>query len=332
VHDLVSILIPAYNAEAWLPATIQSALSQSWPNTEVIVVDDGSTDRTLGCARLFESRKVKVVTQPNQGAPIARNAAFSLAQGDYIQWLDADDLLHPEKIAVQMKSARALDDPRALLSCAYGTFYYRTSRALFQRTALWQDLGPVDYFLTRFNHNLFFQTCAWLTSRELAAASGGWTEVDSPDDDGEYFCRVVVQSSGVKFIEGAYTYYRVGNYAGVNKRRSPRAQTALLQSKMKCIRYLLSLEDSARTRAACVRLLRDTLSYFCPERPDLFAQAQARAAELGGTLDPPALKWKYRPIEWLFGYEAATTTTRILPQLRTKTVRRWDELLFHLSR
>ena len=111
MDPLVSILIPAHNADAWLPATIQSAVGQSWPNTEVIVVDDGSTDRTLACARTFESARVKVVTQPNQGAPAARNTAFALAQGDYIQWLDADDLLHPEKISAQMTRMRELGDP-----------------------------------------------------------------------------------------------------------------------------------------------------------------------------------------------------------------------------
>src|SRR5688572_32856810 len=99
---LVSILIPAYNAERWIGATIRSALAQTWPDTEIIVIDDGSRDGTLAIARGFQSRSVKVVTQPNTGAAGARNAALELAQGAYIQWLDADDLLAPDKIAAQM--------------------------------------------------------------------------------------------------------------------------------------------------------------------------------------------------------------------------------------
>ena len=96
---LVSILIPAFNAGAWIADTIASAVQQTWPNKEVIVVDDGSRDDTLSVARACASSQVKVVTQANQGAAAARNQAYSICQGDYIQWLDADDLLGPDKIA-----------------------------------------------------------------------------------------------------------------------------------------------------------------------------------------------------------------------------------------
>src|SRR5437773_11525221 len=99
---LISILIPAYNAEPWIADTIRSALAQTWPRKEIVVVDDGSTDQTLAVARRFASKDVVVTTQENQGAAAARNSALSLCQGDYIQWLDADDLLSPEKVARQM--------------------------------------------------------------------------------------------------------------------------------------------------------------------------------------------------------------------------------------
>src|SRR6478736_5222717 len=102
---LVSILIPAYNAERWISDTIQSALKQTWPRKEIIVVDDGSRDQTLRVARHFASKNVSVVTQENQSASAARNRALELCQGDYIQWLDADDLLSPDKVAKQVAVA-----------------------------------------------------------------------------------------------------------------------------------------------------------------------------------------------------------------------------------
>src|SRR4051794_37841011 len=150
---LVSILIPAYNAERWIADTLRSALSQTWPRKEVIVVDNGSTDNTLAVARKFESSVIRVVSQCKRGASAARNAALGLASGDYIQWLDADDLLAPHKIAAQMEVAGGLSK-RTLLCSGWGTFLYRPSKARFSPTLLWSDLTPVEWFLRRMPQNL----------------------------------------------------------------------------------------------------------------------------------------------------------------------------------
>jgi glycosyltransferase involved in cell wall biosynthesis len=332
MSELVSILIPAYNAERWLGATIQSALAQTWPRKEIIVVDDGSRDRTFEVAKRFASSSVRVVTQPNGGAVAARNHALALAQGDWIQWLDADDLLDPEKISTQMRVAQQVADRRVLLSCAFGTFYFRTEKAQFVETSLWRDLTPVDYFLTRFEDNACFQTDAWLVSRELTEAAGPWTDTHSPDDDGEYFCRVVLQANQVKFVREARSYYRVGDYGSLNNARSHRAITALFGSKQKCVRYLLSLENSPRARAACLNMLQVWFPYFYPDHPDVVAAAQRLAGELGGELLKPTLKWKYRPIERLFGYERAMQASYYLPRFRSQVERKWDECLYRLSR
>ena len=110
MKQLVSILIPAFNAEAWIGDTIRSALAQTWQRKEIIIVDDGSTDETLAIARRFASKELVVVGQENQGAAAARNHAFSLSQGDYIQWLDADDLLSPDKLARSVGSGEGMSE------------------------------------------------------------------------------------------------------------------------------------------------------------------------------------------------------------------------------
>ena len=131
MKPLVSILIPAYNSERWIGETLRSALAQTWPRCEVIVVDDGSRDRTAEVARSFASLGVKVATQANQGASAARNHAFAISQGDYIQWLDADDLLAPDKISKQMEIVEKGAGPRTLLSSAWAHFLYRPAGAIF---------------------------------------------------------------------------------------------------------------------------------------------------------------------------------------------------------
>src|SRR3954468_792610 len=100
---LISILVPVYNAEKWLAEALQSAVDQTWPRKEVIVVDDGSTDGSLSVGRRFESPGVKIVRTAHGGQTAALNRALTDAQGDYVQYLDADDVLAPNKLTSQVQ-------------------------------------------------------------------------------------------------------------------------------------------------------------------------------------------------------------------------------------
>lgn len=106
---LVSILIPCYNAERWIARAIESALAQTWPHKEIIVVDDGSTDGSLEVIRRFDGR-IRWESGPNQGGNAARNRLLELAQGDWVQYLDADDYLRSTKLERQLKVAREHPD------------------------------------------------------------------------------------------------------------------------------------------------------------------------------------------------------------------------------
>lgn len=98
---LVSILIPCFNAERWVAQAIESALAQTWPEKEVIVVDDGSTDGSLAIIRSFGDR-IRWESGPNCGGNPTRNRLLELARGEWLQYLDADDYLLPDKVAAQM--------------------------------------------------------------------------------------------------------------------------------------------------------------------------------------------------------------------------------------
>ncbi len=100
-NALVSVVIPAYNAEETICAAVESALAQSYPEVEVVVVDDGSTDGTAEVLSSFGSR-ILLKRQDNQERAAARNTGTALASGEWINFLDADDELLPDKLAVQM--------------------------------------------------------------------------------------------------------------------------------------------------------------------------------------------------------------------------------------
>jgi glycosyltransferase involved in cell wall biosynthesis len=332
MKPLVSILIPAYNAQDWIGYTLQSAIAQTWPHKEIIVVDDGSGDRTAEVAKRFASTQVRVVSIQNQGAAAARNHAFQLSHGDYIQWLDADDLLAPDKIERQLGALREGDGRRTLLSSSWAPFYYRTRSARFVQTSLCQHLSPVEWLLRKMGENLHMQTATWLTSRELTEAAGPWNTRLLSDDDGEYFCRVLLASEGTRFVPGTGVFYRV---TGSNRLSfigtSEKKKDAMLNGMKLHIMYLRSLEDSERVRKACVIYMQNWYHNFYPERPDLVAELQTMAVQLQGRLETPRLRWKYAWMEPIFGWNAAKRAQMSLPQFKGALIRHCDKAIYRLE-
>jgi glycosyltransferase involved in cell wall biosynthesis len=104
-RPLVSVIIPAYNAELFIEETLKSVLAQTYQNIEVIIVDDGSQDRTAEIVNKFREidKRVKLVTQVNSGVAVARNTAIAKAQGEFIAPIDADDIWYPDNIAKQVE-------------------------------------------------------------------------------------------------------------------------------------------------------------------------------------------------------------------------------------
>jgi glycosyltransferase involved in cell wall biosynthesis/peptidoglycan/xylan/chitin deacetylase (PgdA/CDA1 family) len=335
VKPLVSILIPAFNAEEWIADTIRSAIAQTWEFKEIIVVDDGSTDQTLKIAKQFESEYVRVVTQEQKGAAAARNKALSLSRGDYIQWLDADDLLAPDKVAWQMSTALQCGNKRVLLSSAWGKFIYRHHRAEFTPTALWCDLSPLEWLIHKMEDNVFMQTASWLVSRELTEAAGPWDTRLLGDDDGEYFCRVLLASEHVRFVPEAKIYYRGPglafrslSYIG----QSARKLEAHWLSMRSHIRYLRLLGDSERVRKACVMYLQTSMVHFYPERLDIVKQAEEVAREIGGQLRTPNLSWKYSWIKIVFGWRMAKRGQQLLLKSMWTARKTWDHTAFRIEK
>ena len=332
MKPLVSILIPAFNAEQWISDTIRSALAQTWSPKEVVVVDDGSTDRTLAIAKTFESPFVRVFTQVNQGAAAARNRAFSESCGDYIQWLDADDLLAVDKIERQLAALGADAQPGILLSSRWGQFIYRNQVARFTPTTLWCDLSPAEFMIRKLNDCVFMQTAVWLVSRQLSISAGPWNTTMLSDDDGEYFCRVVLASEEIRFVPEATVFYRnTGSSSLSSVGSNDRKLEALWESKCLHIKYLLSLEDSERTRSASLKYMGRYLIYFYPYRPDIIEKMRKVARCLGGELERPRMPRKYEWLRLLAGWNIAKRCQSLLSRLKWVLFRSWDKAMYRVE-
>lgn len=284
---LVSILVPCYNAAPWLRATLDSALAQTHPRTEIIVVDDGSRDDSVAIAGTYAPRGVRVATQPNRGAAAARNHALRLATGDWIQFLDADDLLAPDKLARQL--ARAATAPTgAVFTARWARFVHDPAAAsVHLANPLFADLAPRDYLLRYASHDCMMHPAAWLLPRAVATAAGPWDERLSLNDDGEYFARVVAAAAAVIHCADARSYYRSALPSSLSGQRSRRHLESAHLAATLTAEHLLRFGDDPAMRAAAADLLQRFAYDYYPAASDLVADAERRARSLGGARFAP---------------------------------------------
>lgn len=173
-EPLVSVVIPAWNAEQTLLETLQSVAAQSYRRLEILIVDDGSTDRTASMAERFcaAEPRARLLRKPNGGVASARNLGIAEAQGNWIAPVDADDLWHPSKIEKQVAAAIAAPDPPGFVYC-----WFRHIDELGRVTGSgprWGLEGPAFAQLAYLN---FVQNgSALLMSRSAWSAVGGYDE------------------------------------------------------------------------------------------------------------------------------------------------------------
>jgi glycosyltransferase involved in cell wall biosynthesis len=302
---LVSVIIPAYNAEKFIVQTILSAQSQTYEPKEIIIVDDGSSDGTLALASQFASKDVRVFTQANKGASAARNKGLGESRGDYIQYLDADDLLADTKIEKQLEAISNCGDD-FVYAGKWKVFFQYPDELSFQPNVLWKYFNsPIEWLITAWSLQAWMHPSAWLTPRHLIDKAGPWDESLSLHDDGEFFCRVLLQSKGVRFCKDAESYYRKGINDSLSSTLSPKAIESHYKICQLYERHLLGRRNSDETRKACaVNYLAFYYTYY-PRYQALRLGAKDAAARLGLVHGLPQGTELFHILKKLFGWKLA---------------------------
>jgi len=313
---LVSILIPAWNSAAWIAETLDSALAQTHPRTEIIVIDDGSTDQTLSLARAHAARhpgRIHVATQPNSGASAARNHALRLATGDFIQFLDADDLLSPRKLELQL-ALLSSRPPATLATCRWGRFDTDPAATRFVDRDVARDFTPRDYMLAHLGGpGVMMHPAAWLIPRAVAGHAGPWAETLSLNDDGEYFARVILASSGLAYAAdpAASSHYRSNLSGNLSARRSPGALVSLEKSCALVAAHVTSaLGGDSALRSALADYWQRLAYELHPDAAPASRAAESRAREFGGSSLPPPIGPRFRILSRLLGWRLARRLRR----------------------
>jgi glycosyltransferase involved in cell wall biosynthesis len=283
MNPLVSILIPAYNASSYIAEALDSAITQSWQNTEIVVVDDGSTDSTLVVARSYESMGIKVISQnENRGQTAALNRCLVEAKGDFIQYLDADDILEPQKIEAQV--LRLLKEPPGTLAIAPWARFYQNdiSTAKFVPNDDWQDFeNPIDWLVACWTGHGTMPPTSWLYPREVVDSVGLWHEDLTLNNDMEYFTRIVLASQKLAFCPEARWYYRSGN-PSLSGQRSEQALLSQYEVIRLSTERVLNVEDSDHTRYASACYWQYFVFMAYPQVIDLVKSAEEKIHSLGG--------------------------------------------------
>jgi glycosyltransferase involved in cell wall biosynthesis len=242
-----SVLIPCYNAEKYIGETLDSIFRQTWRELEIIIVDDGSQDGSICEIERFVDARVRLIRQTNMGASAARNRAYQASRGEFIQFLDADDLIGPDKIERQI--TRLMDHPNCVASAEWGRFYTGPGETRFEPEPVWRDLPSLDWLsLSRAQGFGMMFPAIWLIPRPVADKAGPWEESLSVGDDGEYFTRVLLASDRVLFCSGAQCHYRSGVTGSLSGRRSSAAWVSQFRVLELCERHVREREESERVR------------------------------------------------------------------------------------
>jgi glycosyltransferase involved in cell wall biosynthesis len=301
---LVSILMPLYNAEAYIADTLESCLAQSYPNIEIIVVDDGSTDEGLAIVQAYarKYRNIQVHTQPNSGAPAARNRAFEMAKGTYIQYLDADDLMSENKIAVQMAAAAKQGyDPKLILSSKFSYFTQSVEDAVYfrQRIDRSYDSG-IDWLVDAWSGGGFGVVMGWLTHRSLIEKAGPWREDLKKNQDGEFFSRVLLSADKVVMCENIMVYYRRTGSTSISAQFKESAAASTLASLALYEENIAGVEHPKLPKALAYTYL-NFITHYYPHFPHLLEEARMHIERLGFTFRTLETPGKLGPLSKFIG-------------------------------
>ena len=313
-EPLVSIIIPVHNAEKYIAKTIDSALNQTWPNIEIIIVDDGSTDNSLIITKQFACERLTILAEQNQGACKARNKGLQIVRGDFIQFLDADDLLSPNKIAAQVKLLSLNPDKVAVCSTVH--FFdnqnpYQNSSSAYEDSFLFDTDYPAEFLINLYggntNRGSMVQTSAWLTPINIINKAGKWSELYLPDEDGDFFCRVVLASKGVVYADNCFNYYRkYNNSKNLSAVKTKESLEGKFESFLLKKHHLLHATNNPIAKKALAHSAMDLAVAAFNVDKTLTNQILKVIASLGGTSSIPILGGKeIELIKKIFGWKTA---------------------------
>lgn len=309
-NKLVSVIMPCHNAEKFIASAIGSVLSQSYSNIELVIVNDGSTDRSKKVIESFNDPRIIYLEQGNKGQDAALNAGFTESKGWYIKYMDADDVISERMIELQVKQLEK--QPKAVAYSEWYRFFGENPVLEDEGNQMWywQDMNPID-FLTVDQDGPMLQCGIMMMSRELVQQTGGWDERLILYNDTEFYTRIILASEGIVFTQGAKLFYRSGTSTSLSVQQSRKYYESTFLATRLIEQHMLPMEDSPRVRRLLANIYFRRRYEMYPRFSDLAAAHIRKIKEYG----PPDLKVRggrlHNLITKFFGWRATVLLHRL---------------------
>lgn len=279
---LVSICVPAYNCERFISDTLTCLCRQTHQHLEIIVVDDGSADQTAAMIKSVTDSRISIIQVVNGGASKARNIAYQRANGNYIVFFDADDLVQPEFVASQLEIMQNRED--AIVISGWGRFYSDIAED-FKRC---EDLIPYPHSMENWIVQNWYN-CQHNTPpgrlfipRKIIEQAGPWDETLTLNDDFEFFTRIALSASCLIPNPGALYHYRSG-INGLSSQKDKRAYLSLFKSLAHSFELAISkYPENSAVKVACANLWQSFIYEVYPHLKDERLVAERAIQTFGG--------------------------------------------------
>lgn len=261
---LVSILIPLYNAEAYIEETITKALKQTYSNIELVIVDDHSTDNSLKIAQKYASEKVHIYSNSKKGGNSARNYAFEKCKGEYIKFMDADDYCTNDMIEKQMERMLKDGDENTLIFSPVKMLYPDGHLFLPPREIDKDYIPGIELLIDIWRERGWNCPHCHLMHRNLFVKSKGWDEAIIKNQDGEFFARVAAKATKALSVNNVFAIWRqTGN--GVSTKRSIEAFKSVVKSYDIISDLILRYNNSEEYKTICAKYIGAFVYRYYPE-------------------------------------------------------------------
>ncbi len=323
--EKVSVIIALYNAEQFIAETLSSVVGQSYPNIEIIVVNDGSTDESSKVVEQLNIPNLKLFNRPNSGQCASSNFGIQQATGELIKFLDADDILATDCIEKMIVKWR--ENPNRLVFGEWHYFANNIQHISWNQSPIYKDYtNALDWYVDTLNKaGSMLAGWMWLIPKSILEKAGGWDERLHLMNDFEFSTRLILHSDGIGFANEAIHYYRKGLTSAMTSKMNDRIALSIYTGVNEAYKNVMVVENSSRMRLAFANQFQKWVYQFYPAHKELAQKMEITIQELGGSSLPPPGGTLFKALNKVLPWKTVSQLQYIMHKSIWRPLLKWKQ-------